>query len=459
MRSIICTTIILSFIAATWTPATYGQVYDYEKKITLSRNQRDGKDTDDFREVGEAEVTESAYFPDGIHLESREKDTMAVAVYLMALDLESNTLAIQVAYKGSGRIFVRDVSADETTGVGVTFELPADRERMTFHLAAQSYINPEGVVELHAVVTDKQSLDVDYIELEGRRHKPRVKIVERYRYLPEPWHDSSYWYYYTGPVYLMNQPYHYVLYDDWWSGDWYASWRVGIHIRIGHYPIQYYYYASWPLRRYHSYHHYHYRTPSSRNYVTGLPKSRHGVHYKNTGRRRRYASRSRLSAVSPRINTSRTNRQGISQVRRQSTSNPTLKRQRGNEPLTTRRRSDVIQRSNANTVAKQRRYSANRQKSYTTRSSQQRPRANPTIKRRRNSGNSVGFSSRSRPAIRQQESQYRRQTSSRSQNTRSIKSRTYRAPSGPHRSMTKSRSTMSTGRSRSAGATKRKRHR
>ena len=193
--------------------------------------------------------------------------------------------------------------------------------------------------------------------------------------------------------------------------------------------------------------------------MTGLPKARHRVHYKNTGRRRRYASRSRLSAVSPRINTSRTNRQGLSQVRRQSTSNPTLKRQRGNEPLATRRRSDVIQRSNANTVAKQRRYSANRHESYTTRSSQQRPRANPTIKRRRTYGNSIGSSSRSRPAIRQQESQYRRQTPSRSQNTRSIKSRTYRAPSRSHRSMTKSRSTMSTGRSRSAGATKRKRHR
>ena len=190
--------------------------------------------------------------------------------------------------------------------------------------------------------------------------------------------------------------------------------------------------------------------------MTGLPKSRRGVHYKDTRRRRRYASRSRLSAVSPRINTSRINRQGLSQVRRQSTSNPTLKRQRGNEPLATRRRSDVIQRSDANTVAKRRRYSANRQESYTTRSSQQRSRANPTIKRRRNSSNSIGSSSRSRSTIRQPKSQYRRQAPSRSQSTGSTKSRTYRAPS---RSMTKSRSTMSTGRSRSAGATKRKRHR
>ena len=393
MRSVICTLILLSFIAVIWTPATYGQVYDYERNITLSRNQRDGKDTDDFREVGEVEVTESAYFAEGIHLESREKDTMAVAVYLMELESESNTLAIQVGYKGSGRIFVRDVSAGENTGVGVTFELPADRERMTFHLAAQNYINREDVIELHAVVTDKQSLDIDDIQLEGRSHEPRVNIVERYRYLPETWHDSSYWYYYTGPVYRMSHPYHYFLYDDWWGGAWYSSWRSGIHVRIGHYPIQYFYYSSWPLRRYHSYHHYHYRRPSSRHYVTGLRKSRHGVRYKNTGRRRRNSSRSRLSASSPRINISRTNRQGLSQVRRQSTSNPNLKRRSGNEPLTTRRRSETIQRSGA----KRRRYSANRQESYTPRSGQQRPRANPTIKSRRSYGNTTGSPSRSRP--------------------------------------------------------------
>ena len=448
MRSVICTLILLSFIAVIWTPATYGQVYDYERNITLSRNQRDGKDTDDFREVGEVEVTESAYFPEGIHLESREKDTMAVAVYLMELESESNTLAIQVAYKGSGRIFVRDVSAGENAGVGVTFELPADRERMTFHLAAQNYINLEGVVELHVVVTDKQSLDIDYVQLEGRSHKPRVNIVERYRYLPEPWHDSSYWYYYTGPVYRMSYPYHYFLYDDWWDGDWYSSWRTGIHIRIGHYPIQYYYYSSWPLRRYPSYHHYHYRRPSSRNYVTGLRKSRHGVRYKNTGHRRRNASRSRLSASSPRINISRTDRQGLSQVRRQSTSNPNLKRRSGNESLTTRRRSETIQHSGT----KRRRYSTNRQESYTPRSRQQRPRANSTIKSRRNYGNSIETSSRSRQTTRQQESHYRRQTPSRSQSTRSVKSRISRAPS-------KSRSTMSTGRGRNSGTTKRKRHR
>ena len=459
MKPIAFTLILLSLIAVGWIPKADSQVYDYERESILSRIQRDGKDTNDYREIGEAEVTESSHFPNGIHLESKEQDAMAVAVYLMEVDPKTSSLAIRVGYRGTGRIFVRDMDADGATGVGVTFELPAEQERMTFHLAAQRYVGDENTVELHAVATDQKTLDIEYIDVEGLRYKPQVRIVERYRSLPEPWHHSSYWYYYTGPVYTLSYPYHYVLYDNWWIDDWYLGWRAGIHLRLRHYPIRYYSYSWWPWHRHYSYYHYPYYPLPRRVYVNRLPKSRRGAYYKGT-RRRRHASRSRLAGMAPRLERSGRQQLDTSQTnspRRSPASNARQSAQRSRNTSITRRsgsRNGYSTRSRS-AVTQQRsrsRFSTERQQNFgrSVRSSSTRSRSTVTQRRSYSQQRSYpqqrttsrsrfeSYPTRSRSAVSRQRSnvsrsQYtappRRQSDFRSRSVRSYNSRANRAPS------------------------------
>ena len=462
MKPIAFTLILLSLIAIGWIQKADSQVYDYERESILSRIQRDGKDTNDYREIGAAEVTESSHFQNGIHLESKEQDAMAVAVYLMEVDPKTSSLAIRVGYRGMGRIFVRDMKADGNTGVGVTFQLPSDQERMTFHLAAQRYIGDQNTIELHAVATDNKSLDIEYIDVEGLRYKPKVRIVERYRSLPEPWHQSSYWYYYTGPVYTVSYPYHYVLYDDWWIDDWYLGWRTGIHLRLRHYPIRRYSYSWWPWHRHYSYYYYPYYPLPRRVYVDRLPKSRHGAYYKGA-KRRRHASRSRLAGVAKRLE--RTARQlGTSQTntpRRSSASNARQSVQRSTRntsitrthrsssrnSYTTRSRSTVTQqRSRSSFRTERQQYPERRVRSSTTRTrstapkrrSYSQPRSYHSQPRTTSRNRFESYPTRSRSTISRHRSngsrsQYtappRRQSDFRSRSVRSFNSRSYRAPS------------------------------
>jgi hypothetical protein len=473
MKSTISTFILLSLILVAWTPTSESQVYDYERKLILSRTQRDGKDTDDYREISEAEVTESAYFQNGIHLESRTKEAIAVAVYAMEVEAKASSLAIRVGYRGSGRIFVRDATSSESTGVGATFELPTDKERVTFHLAAQQYINAEAVVEIHAVVADQQALDIELIEVEGLRSQPRTRIVERYRDLPEPWHGSPYWYYYTGPVYTLSHPYHYVLYDDWWYGDWYTGWRASAYLHYRYYPIRYYSYSWWPTRRaYHYHYHHQYHTSPKRVYVDRLPESRRGVHYKET-RRRASATRSRLAGAVPQLKTRRTERLETSRTQQQtrpsSTSQPrtSIKRRRDLSDTPAPSRIKTVQpRSSTSSTIKRRRSSSYSVPSRSTQSPQ-RSYTNSVTKQRRSSYRTQSAPTQRRSAISPQRSQYkaRQNTSSRSQSYRSTPSRT--SPSRVSRSSTTNRikqrsSSSSTQRSSSrssSGSTKRKRSR
>ena len=454
MKPIVFTLILLSLIAVGGIPKADSQVYDYERESILSRIQRDGKDTNDYREIGAAEVTESSHFPNGIHLESKEQDAMAVAVYLMEVDPKTSSLAIRVGYRGTGRIFVRDMKADGTTGVGVTFELSDGQERMTFHLAAQRYIGDENTVELHAVATDKKALDIEYIDVEGLRYKPQVRIVERYRSLPEPWHQSSYWYYYTGPVYTLSYPYHYVLYDDWWVDDWYLGWRTGIHLRLRHYPIRYYAYSWWPWHHHYGYYNYRYHPFPKRVYVSRLPKSRRGVYYNGT-RRRRHASRSRLAGMAPRLqrsgrknlDTPQTNSARTStasnarQSAQQSTRNSSITRRSGSRnSYPTRSRSTGTERRSRSSFSTERQQNFGRR----VRSSSTRSRSTGTQQRsysqqRATSRNSFeSYPTRSRSTVTRQRSNTsrshytpapQRQSDFRSRSVRSYNSRVNRAPS------------------------------
>jgi len=260
----------------------YGRVYDYERQTLLARERRFGKETDEFRPVGgKAEITASAIFENGVHLESFEKNAMAVAIYQFEeIDKNASSLAVQIAYRGTGKVFV---SKDKDSGI--TFELPADRERQTLYLAA-NYIADDGV-EIHVIADSNKKLDIQFIELESLRYKPEIRIIERYEYLPPEYPRTIYYYYYRGPIYSVIRPYEYVVYDSWWDSGWYIGWRATFQVRT--YPVYRYH---WRPDRIVHVHHY-YDQPEA-TVVRELPRSREQVQYNETQRRRPEASRSRL---------------------------------------------------------------------------------------------------------------------------------------------------------------------
>lgn len=298
-----------------------GAIYGYEKKTLISRESRDGKNTDNFRELG-GRVTQSAIFEQGVHLESNEKNAMAAVIYQMAVSRSASSLAIRIAYQGTGNIFVVDVSQLEKgeTDFGITFNLPEDQNRQTLYLATTDrYIDDDGIVEIHAIVIGKQELDIEYIELESLRFKPTVRVVERYWDLPVK-RRTIYSYYYRGPIYIITRPCEHVVYDEWWHDTWYIGWRLGIRVRVRRYPVRYYRH-NWRQKPrtkvVHVYHHYYgdnERRPKATD-VDRLPVSREAPRYDTTRQRRRSSfSRSRLD----RANVQRTSRS----VARESSNTP-----------------------------------------------------------------------------------------------------------------------------------------
>lgn len=289
--------------------------YDYEQEITLSREYRKAKDTDDFLERGDAEVTESPIFEDGIRLsaqgfESEEEPrfSLASAIYLFDVPKRAESVAIAVSYKSNqagdevaGRLWVRDVTKGDEgeTRYGVTFALSSDRRRERAHLATSRYVDKNGILEVNIVVQGKEELDVEYIEVEAYDHTPKVRIVERYNYLPpRPWYGYYYHYYYTGPYYVTVRPYHYVVYEDWWLDDWYDGIRIRFHTYLGYHPHPYRFYRCYwrrPIVRVHRY----WRDDPDPIVVHRLPKSRTEAHYvESRFKRRRFYSRSRLNSPS-----------------------------------------------------------------------------------------------------------------------------------------------------------------
>jgi len=286
--------------------------YDYEQEITLSREYRKAKDTDDFLERGKAEVTESPIFEDGIRLsaqgfESEEEPrfSLASAIYLFDVSKRAESVAIAVSYKSNqaddevaGRLWVRDVTKGDEgeTRYGVTFALSPDRRRERVHLATSRYVDKNGVLEVNIVVQGKEELDVEYIEVETYDHTPKVRIVERYNYLPpRPWYRHYYHYYYTGPYYMTVRPYHYVVYDGWWLDDWYDGIRVRFYTYLGYHPHPYRFYRCYWRRP--IYVHRYWRDDPDPIVVHRLPKSRTAVQYvESRFKKRRFYSRSRLDS-------------------------------------------------------------------------------------------------------------------------------------------------------------------
>ncbi|HIE29582.1 TPA: hypothetical protein EYP66_20115 [Candidatus Poribacteria bacterium] len=312
----LCIAIIgLYFLLFGIIPTSEAYRYDYEHEITLSREYRKAKDTDDFLERGDAEVTESPIFEDGIRLsaqgfESEEEPrfSLASAIYLFDVPKNAESVAIAVSYSSNqasdevaGRLWVRDVTKGDEgeTRYGVTFALSPDRRRERVHLAASKYVDKNGVLEVNIVVQGREELDVEYIEVETYEYTPKVRIVERYNYLPpRPWYDYYYYYYYTGPYYIAVRPYHYVVYDGWWLDDWYDGIRIRFRTYLGYHPHPYRFYRCYWRRPVYVVHRYWWDDPDP-IVVHQLPKSRTEVRYvESRFKRRRYYSRSRLDSSS-----------------------------------------------------------------------------------------------------------------------------------------------------------------
>jgi hypothetical protein len=296
-------------------PTSGAYRYDYEQEITLTREYRKARETDDFLERGDARVTESPIFEDGIRLsaqgfesEAEPRFSLASAIYFFDVPRRAESVAITVSYisnqasdEVAGRLWVRDVTKSDEgqTRYGVTFALSPERRREKVHLAASRYIDRNGILEANIVVQNREELDVEYIEIEAYDHTPKIRVVERYNYLPpRPWHQYYYHYYYTGPYYVTVRPYHYVLYEDWWLDDWYFDIRIRFHNYLGYHPHPYRFYRCYWRRPIYVPRRYWYDDPDP-IVVRQLPKPRTKVQYVESRlKKRRFYSRSRLNSPS-----------------------------------------------------------------------------------------------------------------------------------------------------------------
>ncbi len=391
-------------------PAGEAYRYDYEKTVTLSREYRKAKNTDDFLERGNAEVTESPIFEEGIRLsaqgvESEEEPqfSLASAIYYFDISERAQSLAITVSYRSGravddeevGRLWVRDVTkkGDDDTLHGATFALRAKKRRERIHLAAANYVDKKGVLEIHLVVQGQEELDVEYIEVEAYDYMPKVRIVERYNYLPpRPWYRYYYNYYYTGPYYTIVRPYHYVLYEDWWYDDWYGGIRFRFDNYLTYHPHPYRYYRHYWRDR--DYYHYYRRGVHRPVIVHQLPRPRVAVLYVNSGfKKRRFYSRSRLDNARARTDS------GIVSRRRATTENPA--------PVKYSRSRTVQRRRIESTRSIKRRASSTMQQQNIRKRIQPRPRTSDTsdhYKRRR----SVQQYSRERTQVQRSPSSFTR---------------------------------------------------
>jgi len=367
----LCIAIIGIYLLLGFVQTSESYRYDYEQEITLSREYRKAKETDDFLERGDAEITESPIFEDGIRLsaqgfesEDEPRFSLASAIYLFDVPKRAESVTIAVSYKSNqtndevaGRLWVRDVtkSNEGETRYGVTFALSPDRRRERIHLATSKYVDKNGVLEVNIVVQGREELDVEYIEVEVYDHTPKVRIVERYNYLPpRPWYGYYYHYYYTGPYYRIVRPYHYVVYEDWWFDDWYDGIRIRFHTYLGYHPHPYRFYRCY-WRRPYTVHRYWYDDPNP-IVVRQLPKSRATVQYvESRFKKRRFYSRSRLASPSSQTSVSSSVRHRTTtdnrpqQYERRPSQQLKDTRTRVSESMPKRRTSSTIQRQDIRT--------------------------------------------------------------------------------------------------------------
>ena len=492
--SVVC--LISCFVIAGLSPLANAD-YDYYAD-RLSREHRVASDVDEWIERGNATITASPRFEDGVRLTAWANDAqntdeyefaIASAVYLFEIPAGTQYIEVLVRYRGephrleiedyeepiAGRAWIRNTKRETTrsgyydenakeTRYGDTFVLRAKNRSEHIKIPAVGHVK-DGWMELHIVAEGGEQIDVEYLEVSTYRRQPKVKVIQRYTptYRWRPWHRYTYLYFYDGPVYYATDHDYYLR----WSYPVYDHHYLSIRSYYGgylgryrgYYPSAYYRYYS-PY--YGSYHSYYRGTPKVYQRRTQL--NRWSAQHETT---RRQYSRSRLSA-----NSQRDSRTAVRRSVR-----TTLENHRKQTPATTERvaRHSIITqklraRASASTLrqstvrkstyasgstSKQRRYStATTQDANRYRRSTETQRTTPLYRRSTASSTrsySSSTSSNSRP-------QYRTTTSnSSSSRSRSSVSRSKTSSSRERSSVSRSSSSSSRSRSsvsRSSSSTK-----
>ena len=481
-------------IAGLLTPAAAD--YDYYAD-RLSREHRVANDVDEWIERGNATITASPRFEDGVRLTAwangaedanNYEFAIASAVYLFEIPTGTQYIEILVRYRGephhleiedyeepiAGRVWIRNSQREATrrgyhdenakeTRYGDTFVLRAKNRSELIKIPAVGHVK-NGWMELHIVAEGGEQIDVEHLEVSTYRRQPKVKVIQRYTpaYRWRPWHRYTYLYFYDGPIYYATDHDYYLR----WSYPIYDHHYLSIRSHYGGYLGHY--------RRYYSGAYYRGYSPYYGSYsgrYRGTPKvyqrrtrlNRWSAQHETA---RRQYSRGRLSA---------NRRQGERTTVRRNIRN-TLENHRRQTPATTERvprrsiilekqrslaSAPTLQRNNVkrstysgSALSKQRRYSgstAHRAGSY--RSSVETQRTTPLYRRSTPSSNrsySSGTSDNSRSRYRSSTSSSS-STRSRSSVSRSTeRSRISRSSSTSSSSSTRSRSSIS----RSSSSTK-----
>ena len=206
----------------------------------LSQERRDGGEVDDFEALGEATVTTSPVFPNGIRLagwalEGDPEDygfALAKAVYYFEIPKIAETIKIRLHYRGEGgegefeelqnicgRVWVRNYARErfrkeDDPPAGETYVLLADRYEEIITFPAKGHLDKQGYLWVEVIVTDGQLLDLDWIEVSSYRdhYYREVRVVKRYVTDWRPWYKATYIYYYYGPIYYPVEEDYYYCY-------------------------------------------------------------------------------------------------------------------------------------------------------------------------------------------------------------------------------------------------------
>ncbi len=269
--------------------ADYGYYAD-----RLSREHRVANDVDEWIERGNATITASPIFEDGMRLTAwanshRDANNyefaIASGVYLFEIPRNAQSIEIVVRYKGepnrfeindhyepiAGRIWIRNIKREATrrgyhdqnaseTRYGDTFVLRAKNRSETIKIPTAGHVD-NGWMELHVVAEGGEQLDIEYIEVSTYRRAPKVRVVQHYTptYRWRPWNRYTYLYFYDGPIYYRSG------YDSYlcWSYPVYDHHYLSIRSYYGGYLGRY--------RVYHPARYSYYHTPHYGVYSRGTP--------------------------------------------------------------------------------------------------------------------------------------------------------------------------------------------
>ena len=470
-----------------------GAAADYDHYADrLSREHRIANDVDEWIERGNATITASPRFEDGVRLSAwanaaadanNYEFAIVSAVYLFEIPASTQSIEILVRYRGephrldieeyeepiAGRVWIRNTQREATrsgyhdenaeeTRYGDTFVLRAKNRSERIKIPAAGHVK-NGWMELHIVAEGGEQIDVEYLEVSTYRRQPQVKVIQRYTptYHWRPWHRYTYLYFYDGPIYYTTDYDHYLR----WSYPIYDHHYLSIRSYYGGYLGRYRtHYANAYYRGYSPYY------GSYSGYYRGTPKvyqqktrlNRWSAQHETT---RRQYSRSRLSANSThseRTTVRRSVRTTLDNHRRQTPATTEriarqsiiLEKQRSLAAVSTQERSVHRSAYTGDTLSKQRRYPTTAQNASVYRRSVATQRTSPLYRRSTGTSSTRSYSSTtsrgSTPTYRSSSA-----TRSRSSVTRSTE-RTQVTRSSSSSSSTRSRTSVT--RSSSSSSTK-----